>query len=118
MGTFYKWIEVGSLVAGEFQWVNALVDTGAAHSMIPASLLTQTLDLSPAREREFILADGSKQNYGLGEARFKVEDEELSCPVIFGPEGKYLIGATTLQIFNLIADTTLHRLIPTPELTL
>ena len=42
----------------------------------------------------------------------------MSSPVIFGPEDRYLLGASTLQIFDLVADTTNHRLIPTPEITL
>ena len=34
MGTFHQWIEVGNPANGEFQWVNALVDTGASHSSV------------------------------------------------------------------------------------
>ena len=86
--------------------------------MIPASLLTQALHLSPAREQTFTLADGSRQSYGRGQALFRIENREEICPVIFGPEDRYLLGATTLQNFDLIANTTHHRLVPAPELTL
>ena len=118
MGTFYQQVGVGNPASNEFQWVDALIDTGATHSMLPESLLAQTLNLSPIEELEFTLANGSKQTYSRGEARVKIGERELTTPVVFGPEGRYLIGATTLQIFNLIADTTHHRLLPTPELTL
>ena len=118
MGTFHQWIEVGNPAIGEFQWVNALVDTGAAHSMIPASLLTQKLHLSPKRELVSTLADGSRRSFGWGEACFKIEGLEMTTPVIFGPEDRYLLGATSLQIFNLLADTTHHRLVPISEITL
>ena len=37
--------------------------------------------------------------------------------VVLGREGQYLPGATTLQTFGLIADTTHHRLIPAERLT-
>ena len=54
----------------------------------------------------------------MGEARFYVGDREGTSPVVFGAEDTYLLGATTLQVLGLIADTTNHRLIPAPELTL
>ena len=55
---------------------------------------------------------------GVGEARFKIGDRERISQVVFGPEGRFLLGAVTLQSFGLIADTTHHRLIPAMELTL
>ena len=118
MGTFYKRVGVGNPVNPQFQWVDALIDTGATHSMLPESLLAPTLGLQPLEELTFTLADGSEQSYGWGEARFRIDERAMTAPVVFGPEGRFLVGATTLQIFNLIADTTWHRLIPTPELTL
>ena len=42
----------------------------------------------------------------------------MNSPVIFGPDNRYLLGASTLQNFNLVADTSNHRLIPTPEITI
>ena len=117
-GACHQWIEVGNPANGEFQWVNALADTGASHSIMPESFLTQTLHLSPAREATVNLADNSRRRFGRGEAKFRIEGQELHSPVIFGPEGRYLLGASTLQIFDLAADTTHHRLIPTPEITI
>ena len=118
MGPFRVWVEVGNPANGEFQRVNALVDTGASHSMIPASLLTQTLHLSPKEELVFTLADGSRHRYGWGEALFKIEGCEMTSPVVFGAEGRYLLGATSLQNFNLTVDPIHHRLVPAPEITL
>jgi predicted aspartyl protease len=118
MGTFHTRVGVGNPANREFQWVDALVDTGATYSMMPASLLDQLLHLSPTRDVVFTLADGSGQRHGVGEARFKIEDQEQTSPVIFGPEDIYLLGATSLQTFGLIADTSNHRLIPAPRLTL
>ena len=109
-------IGIGHPQGGEFQWVEAWVDTGATHSMIPASLLEQVLHLSPTRKLLFELDDGREQHYGFGQALFKIEDDEMTCPVIFGPEDQYLLGATTLRSFNVIPDTTPHPLVPTPRL--
>ena len=118
MGTFYTDIEVGNPANGEFQPVLALVDTGAIYSMMPASLLSQRLHLSPTEEVVFTLADGNRQRYSVGEARFKIDGGERTSPVVFGPENRYLLGATSLQTFNLVADTGNHRLVSAPHATL
>ena len=52
------------------------------------------------------MPDGSRAEYGVGEARFNIEGQEQTCPVIFGPEDKYLLGATTLEDFDLVVDPT------------
>ena len=114
MGIFNTHIGVANLQVGEFQWVDALVDTGAIHTMLPASLLEQTLNVAPTRQLVFEVADGQQHTYGYGRALFRIEDLEEICPVIFGPEDQYLLGATTLEIFNLIPDTTHKILIPAP----
>ena len=118
MGIFRVRIGVGNPAIGEFHWVNALVDTGATHSMMPSAFLEQLLHLSPTEEVVFTLADGREQRYGVGEARFKIQDRERTSPVVFGSEDRYLLGATSLQNFDLIADTTNHRLLPSPEKTI
>jgi predicted aspartyl protease len=118
MGTFYTRIGVANPEIGEFQWVDPLVDTGALYTMLLASFLDQTLRLSPSHDEVFRQADGTMRRFALGEARFKIGDREFITPVVFGPEGRYLLGAITLQVFALMADTTHHKLIPVPELTL
>lgn len=117
MSPFRIRIEIANLIDRKFQEVEAVVDTGAFCSMFPASLFYQ-MGITSDTEREFTLADGRKQTYPMGEARFRWEGLERTSSVIFGPEGVYLLGALTLQSLNLIADTTHHRLIPTPELLL
>ena len=117
MGTFEVKIGIGHPHGGDFWPASPLVDTGAVHSMMPESLL-QDLRLAPLERVRFTLADGSTVHYEFGEARFEIEGRQMTCPVIFGPEGQYLLGATTLEIFNLMADTTNRRLIPVERLTL
>lgn len=99
--------------------VSALVDTGATHSMMPESLLS-TLRLAPLKQVRFRIANGGRVEYGVGEARFSVEGQERTCPVIFGPEGRYLLGATTLEILDLMVDPSAPnpRLVPLEELDL
>ena len=118
MGLFHVKAEVGNPANPVFHEIQLVVDTGAVYSMLPASFLEKTLGLSPSERQTFTLADGSRHVYGLGEARFRYEGVERTTPVIFGREGPYLLGAVTLQSFGLVADTTHHRLIPSPELLL
>ena len=94
-----------------------LVDTGADFSMLPTSLLEGALGLSAAEvDREtFELADGSRREYRIGEARFRYGGRERTSPVVFGPEDVYVLGAVSLQSLGLIADTTRHALIPSPR---
>ena len=105
MGTFRVEIGVGHPHGGDLHPVSALVDTGAGHSMMPAALLEQ-LGLTPLERLRFKVADGRRVEYDVADARFSIFGRERFCPVIFGPEDQYLLGATTLEIFNLMVDPT------------
>ena len=110
MSLFTLPISVGHPDGGDLHPVDAVVDTGAAHSMLPTSLLNR-LNISPQEQLGFILADGSRVRYGFGIARFRMEELERHCPVIFGPDNNYLLGATALEIFNLSVDPQGERLV-------
>ena len=84
-------VGVGNLDGGDLAAVQPDVDTRAAHSMLPESLMTQ-LRIEPQQQLGFILANGSRVKYGYGFARFSIGDYERPCPVIFGPHGNYLLG--------------------------
>ena len=117
MGILEVRIGLGRLDGGDLAPLKAMVDTGAAHSMMPESLLA-SLSLTPLETQSFVLADGRKVEYGYGMARIAIEDKERPCPVIFGPEGNYLLGASTLEIFNLVVDPAGERLAPSEWLSL
>ena len=104
---------VGRMGAAELTPVTALVDTGAAHSVMPDSLLAQH-GIAPLEYRLFTIAGGSEVEYGYGMALFGIDGREFPCPVIFGAEGEFLLGATTLQIFNLMVDPSEERLVTKP----
>ena len=116
MGTFKARLGISDGNGGATQWIEALVDTGATYTVLPSSLLHDLVGIQPKREMEFTLADGRKMALPMGEARLYIEDRDAVNPVVFGEEGRYLIGATTLQVLGLIPDTTNHKLIPAPEL--
>ena len=90
---------------------NVLVDTGAAHSVLPASLL-EHLRIEPVQTRSVILGDLRDVEWGIGMAQFHIFNETWPCPVYFGPEDQYLIGATTLETFGLMVDSEAEVLTP------
>ncbi len=111
MGTFTATIGVGNLSGGDFAPVLAMVDTGSAYSMVPESLLAR-LGIVPLDRFEYELADRRTAEYGCGMARIGIDGREWPCPVIFGPDDEYLLGATTLEIFNLTVDPAAQRPLP------
>ena len=113
MGTFNVDLEIGHLDGGALTEVSVAVDRGALHTTLPGSLLTQ-MRIQPTLEQKFRLANGKEKTLGVGFCRITWQGEAAICPVIFGPEGKYLMGATTLDIFSLAADPVNHTLVPAP----
>ena len=96
MGSFEVTVGVASPGDSVFQDIDAVVDTGAAHSFLPASFL-EGLGVPRTRTRGFKLADGTRKTYDLGEARFRIEGREMNSPVVFGDADVCLLGATTLK---------------------
>ena len=111
MGLFTVTIGVGHLDGGDLVEVSALVDTGAYHTVLPASLLTQ-LQVRRIAEQNFEFADGNAEMLGVGLARIAWQDKEFPCPVIFGAEDKYLMGASTLESLDLMVDSRRNKLVP------
>ena len=115
MGEFGVTVGVGHPhrgdLGGDLAEVSAMVDTGANHSMMPESLLTQ-MRVQPLVERSIGFADGRREKLGVGQARIAYQGEEWVCLVIFGPEDQYLLGSTTLEAFELAVDPSSKRLVP------
>ncbi len=111
MGTFTVEVGIGHPAGGDLAPVSAMVDTGSVHSMVPESLLAR-LGLTAHEQLTYALADGREVEYGYGIARFAIDGREFPCPVIFGPDGEHLLGATTLEIFNLTVDPVAQTLLP------
>ena len=115
MGTFSIPISVGG-PTGRSVDIEALVDTGATHSLLPGNVLVE-LGVEPIERVMFQLADESTVDYDIGEARLRLDGRERTALVIFGPEGATpLLGATTLELFNLAVDPVGRRLLSVPGL--
>jgi predicted aspartyl protease len=116
MGIFDVTIGVGHPEGGDLAQASAMVDTGSIHTILPIGFL-EGLRVRPDRTGTFEIADGTEVEYGYGIARISIDGDEWACPVIFGPEGQYLVGATTLEIFGLAVNPRGERLTPRPRRT-
>lgn len=115
MGTFNVSVTVTG-PTGRSTEVEALVDTGATHSLLPRDLLAG-LGVEPIDRVSFQLADERTVEYAVGDARLRLDGRERTALVVFGPEGAAsLLDATTLELFNLAVDPVSQRLVPVPGL--
>ena len=119
MGYFSVSINVGhpSIPGGDMLPAEAMVDTGASDSMFPASML-ERLHIEPVGSYPCRYANGETETRNYGVAAIRIGDQTNVCPVIFGPEEIFLMGATTLEIFKLAVDPVGQELIPVPALRL
>ena len=116
MGCFNQDIEIGNLDAKNFERVDALVDTGAFFTILPASILMR-LEVEPTDRMEFILADGSRMERDIGHAWIRIDERQAPTIVVFGnEEATPLLGAYSLEGLRLGVDAVNARLIDTPVL--
>ncbi len=116
MGTFTVLLQVGASSGGEFVDVEALVDTGASHTMLPGGLL-RGLGIEVIERVSFKLADERVVEYEVGEARLRLDGRERTTLIVFGPDDATpLLGATSLELFNLGVDPVGQSLVPVPGL--
>lgn len=97
--------------------LQAEVDTGAYYSWAPRPVL-ESLGVQPSGQRSFGLADGSVIEREIGVAQIGINGESLPTVVVFGDETgpQFLLGAVTLEEFELAADPVNQRLIRMPSL--
>lgn len=86
-----------------------LVDSGAVYSVIPESELKK-LGIKPDTKQKFVLANGGEIEKKVGEARFVWKNVARTAPVVFGDEGVYLLGATTLEAMGVTLDPINRKL--------
>ena len=96
---------------GPMEQVAVTVDPEANYSMLPASLLSH-LGLEVWEHNRWFIINGAEARHGFGVAHITIDERELSCAVIFGPEGQHVLGATTLRTFGITVGSTGTRLVP------
>lgn len=107
MGFVYANIQVGHPDGGDMIDIpNVLVDTGSAHTVLPASLLSELHVVPKEVVRVAFPGQHEADEWGVGQANIRIagHPQTWACPVYFCPEEEYLVGATTLETFGLMVD--------------
>ena len=112
MGVFNWPIRLESMDGERSLEIEAMVDTGASYSMVPASLL-KDLGVSPIDTIPLVQADGRPVKYDLGRATATINGRSIPTLVVFGEDdARALIGAYTLDGLRLAVDPANRTLIP------
>ncbi len=113
MGIFRVTIGIGNMEGGDLQEVDALVDTGATHTMAPGAFL-HYLHIRPMYTSEVTVANGESAHWDVGIENITYGGRRALCQVFFGPEGAdYLLGATSLEALGFVVDPVAQELQPT-----
>lgn len=92
--------------------IEAMVDTGASCTIVPASMLNR-LGVVPIDKINLVPADGRPVEYDIGEARATINGRSIPTLVVFGENSaRALLGAYTLEGLRLAVDPTHSRVIP------
>jgi clan AA aspartic protease len=92
----------------------ALVDTGATDTFLPASVLRK-LGIQPSARRSYELADGTEQELPIGFGVIEVEGLAAGGTLVFaGEKEEPLLGVTVLESTGLWLDPQHERLIRRP----
>ena len=92
--------------------LDLLVDTGAFYMMLPPEIVA-ALGVATPELRTVEFASGDRAVIGMGEVRARLGDVEGPTRVLAGPPGcRTVLGAFTLEAFELAADPVHRRLLP------
>ena len=112
MGTFSYSLEIADLDGQNAREISAIVDTGAAYTILPGQMLRE-IGIEPIGRRRFLLADGSRVDLDYGRAWATIDGEREVTIVVFGQnDGPALLGAYTLEGLALAVDPGEQRLVP------
>ena len=85
MGIFRVDMGIGNMEGGDTPDVSAMVDTGATHTLVPATTLVAR-DVRTMFNSPISLADGTETLWQAGIAHVVCQGRRALCPVFFGPE--------------------------------
>ncbi len=111
MGTFNCPLRLTNMHSDLSVSVDAMVDTGAFYTQVPATMLKQ-IGVQPFDNFVFRLADGSTVRRDVGRAWASVNGKQEITMVVFANEkSPALLGAYTLEGLNLAVDPVSERLL-------
>lgn len=90
---------------GSEERVRFLIDSGAAYSLLPDPVWRK-IGLSPKREMEFVLADGTTVSRSVSECHITLPQGDGHTPVVLGNPGdaEPLLGVITLEVLGFVFD--------------
>jgi len=92
-----------------------LVDTGAIYTVLPRSLLEE-MGVKSIGKRKFKLANNQVVERDVGIIGIEIQGLHAHTLAVFGDEGIYLLGATTLEELGLEVDPVKRELRPMEHL--
>ena len=113
MGSFTVKIQVGNTLGGDLYEVEALVDTGATHTVLPDAFLKQ-MSIETPYVCDVRIGGDLVQEWSMGIANIAYNGRMRPCQVLASPAGEeYLLGATTLETLGFLVDPIAQVLVPT-----
>jgi len=113
MGLFKIKIGIGFQKNGNLvfpEQVEALVDTGATYTTLPAELLNK-IGIKPVGNISVKLADGSVKEKQYGGVWLNINGLPISATILFGDKDDIvLVGATSLEQAGVVVDPVNKRL--------
>jgi predicted aspartyl protease len=114
MGTFTVPIQVGDALGRQWETVEAYADTGAHFGSLPRPIW-ERLGLTAVDTATTLLADGSRRDEELAEARVRIGVRNVATLVVLGEEDTpVILGAYAMEGLRLAADPVNQRLVPMP----
>ena len=111
MGQVDVTIQISNLDETQTRQVEAMVDTGANYTFLPASML-RDLGIVPRRTMTFRLGNGQTVDYQVGRGIVRVNGYAEVVAVCFGPDdAQPLLGVVTLEELGLGIDPVKGELI-------
>ena len=112
MGVFNWPVRLDSMDGQRSLEIEAMVDTGASYTIVPANLL-KGLGVKAIDKVSLTLADGRRVEMEIGRAWATINGASEVTLVIFGQDdARSLLGAYTLEGLRLAVDPTHGRLVP------
>ena len=110
MGIFSVRLDIGDPQGESWETIEALVDTGASYTVVPAEILHR-LGVEPTEQGRFRTADDRVVEMPVGNAVCRLDGRQRTTPVVFSDGNSALLGAVTLEEFGLAPDPLRKRLI-------
>ena len=112
MGVFNWPVRLDSMDGERSLEIEAMVDTGAGYTIVPARLLKE-LGVTPIDKIRLVLADGRPVEHDLGRATATINGRSIPTLVVFGEDdARAVLGAYTLDGLRLAVDPANRTLIP------